>query len=187
MEGRLRLFYLIKCAGISGRLWLTGIKSGLYTFPEICFRKSTYEPVVIKWYFCDHLTVLLEKHLFPGAHAFFHFPFITRFYYCVSFIGLIALDTLGFNTLWWNMAQTWVISPSHYAHQKLISTPPHIMIILSLSPRPFLEKKSPAIDSLIPSSLVGFFPPVRTSLQMTLRHLSFSLNNIRVLLLKLLI
>ena len=53
--------------------------------------------------------------------------------------------------------------------QKLISTPPHIMIILRLPPHPPL-KKSPPIDSLIPSLLVGFLPPVQTSLQMTLRR-----------------
>ena len=57
--------------------------------------------------------------------------------------------------------------------QKLISTPPHIMIILRLPPHPPL-KKSPPIDSLIPSLLVGFLPPVQTSLQMTLRPISKS-------------
>ena len=51
--------------------------------------------------------------------------------------------------------------------QKLISSPPHIMTILGISPPPPL-KKSPPIDSLIPSLLVGFLPPVQTSLQMTL-------------------
>ena len=35
-------------------------------------------------------------------------------------------------------------------------------------------KKSPPIDSLIPSLLVGFLPPVQTSLQMTLRRMSKS-------------
>ena len=35
-------------------------------------------------------------------------------------------------------------------------------------------KKSPPIDSLIPSLLVGFLPPVKTSLQMTLRRMSKS-------------
>ena len=60
--------------------------------------------------------------------------------------------------------------------QKLISTPPpHIMIILRLSPPPRpLEKKSPPIDSLMPSLLVGFLPPVQTSLQMTLPRMSKS-------------
>ena len=57
--------------------------------------------------------------------------------------------------------------------EKLISPPtPHIMIILRLTPH--LEKKSPPIDSLIPSLLVGFLPPVQTSLQMTLRRMSKS-------------
>ena len=52
--------------------------------------------------------------------------------------------------------------------QKLISTPPpHIMIILRL-PTPLPLKMSPPIDSLIPSLLVGFLPPVQTSYQMTL-------------------
>ena len=59
--------------------------------------------------------------------------------------------------------------------QKLISTPPpHIMIILSLI---LPLKKSPSIDSLIPSLLVGFLPPVQTSLQMTLRRMSKSHQN----------
>ena len=42
--------------------------------------------------------------------------------------------------------------------QKLISTPPHIMMILRLTspPPPNPLKKSPTIDSLIPSLLVGF-------------------------------
>ena len=48
------------------------------------------------------------------------------------------------------------------------------------------EKKPPPTDSLIPSLLVGFLPPVQTSLQMTLRDLSSSSNNIRVRLLQLL-
>ena len=48
------------------------------------------------------------------------------------------------------------------------------------------EKKPPPTDSLIPSLLVGFLPPVQTSLQMALQHLSSSLNNIRVRLLQLL-
>ena len=53
--------------------------------------------------------------------------------------------------------------------QKLISTLCHIMIILRLTPPPPTPplKKSPFIDSLIPSLLVGFLPPVQTSLQMT--------------------
>ena len=50
--------------------------------------------------------------------------------------------------------------------QKSISTLPHIMIILRLTPPP-----APPIDSLIPSLLVGFLPPVQTSLQMTLRRM----------------
>ena len=57
--------------------------------------------------------------------------------------------------------------------QKLISTLSHIMIILRLTnPAPF-QKKSLPIDSLIASLLVGFLPPVKTSNQMTLRHMSF--------------
>ena len=57
--------------------------------------------------------------------------------------------------------------------EKLISTPYHIMIILRLHPPspPSLEKKSPPIDSLVPSLLVGFLPPVQISLQMTLRRM----------------
>ena len=52
--------------------------------------------------------------------------------------------------------------------QKSISTLPHIMIILRLTPP---LKKSPPIDTLMPSLLVGFLPPVQTSLQMTLRRM----------------
>ena len=52
--------------------------------------------------------------------------------------------------------------------QKSISTFPHIMIILRLTPP---LKKSPPIDTLMPSLLVGFLPPVQTSLQMTLRRM----------------
>ena len=61
--------------------------------------------------------------------------------------------------------------------QKLISTPPppHIMIILRLTPT--LKKKSPPIDSLIPSLLIGFLSPLQTSLQMTLRRMSKSHQN----------
>ena len=56
--------------------------------------------------------------------------------------------------------------------QKSISTLSHIMIILRLTPPPPPPlKKSPPIDSLIPSLLVGFLPPVQTSLQMTLRRM----------------
>ena len=59
--------------------------------------------------------------------------------------------------------------------QKLLSTPPHIMMILRLTPPPPSPwKKSPPIDSLIPSLLVGFLPPVQKSLQMTLRRISKS-------------
>ena len=58
--------------------------------------------------------------------------------------------------------------------QKLILTPSHIMMILRLPPPP-PEKKSPPIDSLVPSLLVvGFLPPVQTSLQMTPRRMSKS-------------
>ena len=58
--------------------------------------------------------------------------------------------------------------------QKLISTPPsHNDNIKAIPPRP-LEKKSPPIDSLMPSLLVGFLPPVQTSLQMTLPRMSKS-------------
>ena len=45
--------------------------------------------------------------------------------------------------------------------QKLISTPPHIMMILRLTPPPL--KRSPPIGSLITSLLGGFLPPVHTS------------------------
>ena len=60
--------------------------------------------------------------------------------------------------------------------QKLILTPaPHIMIILRLTPpSPAVGKRYPPIDSLIPSLLFGFLPPVQTSLQMTLRRMSKS-------------
>ena len=60
--------------------------------------------------------------------------------------------------------------------QKLISTPaPHIMIILRLTPpSSAVGKRYPPIDSLIPSLLFGFLPPVQTSLQMTLRRMSKS-------------
>ena len=60
--------------------------------------------------------------------------------------------------------------------QNLISNPPHIMIILRLTPPP-LEKKSPPIHSLIPWVPVGFLPLVQTSLQMTLRRMSKSHQN----------
>ena len=74
----------------------------------------------------------------------------------------------------WNM-------PSKLSHapplikQKLISTPPHIMIILRLlpppspTPHPLPWKKFPPIESLIPTLLVGFLPPVQKSLQMSRR------------------
>ena len=45
--------------------------------------------------------------------------------------------------------------------------PPHIMTMLRLSPP---LKKSPPIDYLIPSVLVGALPPVQTFLKMTLRQ-----------------
>ena len=62
-----------------------------------------------------------------------------------------------------------------FIKQKLILTPSHIMIILRLPPPPSPWKKSPPIDSLVPSLLVvGFLPPVQISLQMTLRRMSKS-------------
>ena len=84
--------------------------------------------------------------------------------------------------------------------QTLISTPPHIMIILSLPPPPpashagvfrgasFVGRdekraqKSPPIDSLIPSLLVGFLPSVQTSLQMKghQNHRTLSLCHLRM-------
>ena len=49
--------------------------------------------------------------------------------------------------------------------QKLKSTlpPPHIIIILRLTTPQTPLKKSPPIDSIIPSLIVGFLPPVQTS------------------------
>ena len=47
------------------------------------------------------------------------------------------------------------------------------MIILRLPLPPSPWKKSPPIDPLIPSLLVGFLSPVQTSLQMTLVKESF--------------
>ena len=41
-------------------------------------------------------------------------------------------------------------------------------------PPPSLEKESPPIDFPLPSLLVGFLPPVQTSLHMTLRRMSKS-------------
>lgn len=52
---------------------------------------------------------------------------------------------------------------------------------------PLLLKNVYLIDSLVSVSLAGFLPSVQASPQMTLRQLSFSLNNIIVLLLLLLI
>jgi len=52
---------------------------------------------------------------------------------------------------------------------------------------PLLLKNVYLIDSLVSILLVGFLPSVQASPQMTLRQLSFSLNNIIVLLLQLLI
>ena len=56
--------------------------------------------------------------------------------------------------------------------QKLISTPPHIVIILRLTPPPLPLEKSflPLIPSY-PVILVGFLPPGKTSLQMSLRRM----------------
>ena len=49
------------------------------------------------------------------------------------------------------------------------------MIILRLTPSPKPPlKKSPPIDSLMTSLLVGFLPPVQKSLQITLRRMSKS-------------
>ena len=59
--------------------------------------------------------------------------------------------------------------------RKLISTP-HSQNdnIKATPPPPLPSKKSPPIDSLIPSLLVGFLPPVQTSFQMTLRCMAKS-------------
>ena len=46
-------------------------------------------------------------------------------------------------------------------------------VCIKVTPHP-LEKKLALIDSLIPGLLVGFLPPVRTSLQMTLPRTSKS-------------
>ena len=57
---------------------------------------------------------------------------------------------------------------------KLSHTPPTLIKqkLISIPPPPW--KRSPPIDSLIPSLLVGFLPPIQTSLQMTLGHMSKS-------------
>ena len=59
-------------------------------------------------------------------------------------------------------------SPSHNDNTKANPPPP-----------PSLEKKSPPIDFLLPSLLVGFLPPVQTSLHMTL-HWTLSLCRLRM-------
>ena len=69
--------------------------------------------------------------------------------------------------------------------QKLISPSSHNVNIKSNLP--LLLKNVYLIDSLVSILLVGFFSSVQASPQMTLRQLSFSLNNIVVLLLQLLI
>ena len=77
----------------------------------------------------------------------------------------------------WRGAGKWVKYAPKLSHtpplikQKLISTPPLQNDNIKANPPPPL-KKSPPIDSLIPSLLIGFLPPVQTSLQMTLRHKS---------------
>ena len=73
----------------------------------------------------------------------------------------------------------WVKYASKLTHTppppfSLSKTPPHIMKISRLTPPPPLKKKFPPIDSLIPSLLIGFLPPIQTSLQMTLRRISKS-------------
>ena len=57
--------------------------------------------------------------------------------------------------------------------------PPHIMIILRLTPlpQPPLCKKFPPIDSFIPTLLVGALPTVQTPFQITLRRISKSHQN----------
>ena len=55
--------------------------------------------------------------------------------------------------------------------QKSISTPPSHNDNIEANPPPPPLKKSPPIDTLMPSLLVGFLPPVQTSLQMTLRRM----------------
>ena len=99
---------------------------------------------------------------------------------CRSFHLLIT--GLCNNYLEGGMCRKWVKYAPKLSHtppplikQKLISIPPHIMMILRLTPPPLPPwKRSLPIDSLIPSLLVGFLPPIQTSLQMTLGHTSKS-------------
>jgi len=56
--------------------------------------------------------------------------------------------------------------------QNFIATSPHARYDNIKATRLRLEKKCPPIDSLTPSLLVGFLPPVQTSLQMAARRMS---------------
>ena len=56
--------------------------------------------------------------------------------------------------------------------QNFIATSPHARYDNIKATRLRLEKTCPPIDSLTPSLLVGFLPPVQTSLQMAARRMS---------------